>query len=414
MPRNVGHNLQSSPCLKGERVSFTGTLASMTHAAAADLVAENGGEASEHVSRQTTMLVIGEEGWPLEDSGQPSVKLQQALRWQEAGAELQIVNESDFLALLDLTEHRDEVHRLYTPAMLSSLLGVSTHVIRSWARKGLIRSVKQVHRLPYFDFREVSSARRLSELLQSGIPRRELEESLQRLPEVLRGEARPLEQLELLASDHTIVIRDRYGLVNPVSGQRLFDFEGDDDEGAEYDGPGPSSIQLIPRNVGAARLDRDWLVEGCRLYDAGKLDEALEAFRLAAMDSPNSADVQFQLAECLYRLGNAKGALERYYSAVEHDNEFLEAWTQIGCLHKELGDFAAAKTAFEVALHVLPEYPEAHFLLAEVLLETEEQDEAALHLEAYLEHEFRGPWSDIARQRLEQIRSTSCPEPLPF
>ncbi|MCA9031359.1 MAG: hypothetical protein KDA66_11145, partial [Planctomycetaceae bacterium] len=76
--------------------------------------------------------------------------------------------------------------------------------------------------------------------------------------------------------------------------------------------------------------------------------------------------------------------------------------------------FAAAKTAFEVALYVLPEYPEAHFLLAEVLLETEEQDEAALHLEAYLEHEFRGPWSEIARQRLEQIRSTSCPEPLPF
>ena len=187
--------LASSPALAGERVAFTGTLASMTHAQAAELVERHGGMATEHVSRQTTMLVIGEEGWPLDDDGHISVKLQLAQRWRDAGAELRVVNESDWLLLLGLTERRDEIRRLHTPAMLSQLLDVSVHVIRGWERAGLIRPVKRVYRLPYFDFQEVTSARRLSQLLAAGVPRREIEESLSQLPAVLRGDQRPLEQL---------------------------------------------------------------------------------------------------------------------------------------------------------------------------------------------------------------------------
>ncbi|MCH2586855.1 MAG: hypothetical protein MK004_00130, partial [Planctomycetales bacterium] len=31
-----------------------------------ELVANHGGNSTQHVNRQTTMLVVGEEGWPLE------------------------------------------------------------------------------------------------------------------------------------------------------------------------------------------------------------------------------------------------------------------------------------------------------------------------------------------------------------
>jgi len=394
--------LSSSPCLQGERVAFTGTLASMTHAQAAALVAEHGGVATEHVSRQTTMLVIGEEGWPLEDNGQPSVKLQQAERWRHAGCDIELLNESHWLALLGLNDHREEVHRLYTPAMLSTILGISVHVIRGWGRAGLIRPVRMVHRLPYFDFREVSSARRLNELLESGVPRKDLEESLRRLPGVQRGDDRPLEQLQILAHRLGVVIRDDHGLVMAVNGQRLLNFDGDrpNAEQAEADGELLPSIRFSPEKLKNSE-PKDWLIEGCRLYDAGRLREALEAFRLAAMTSPNSADVHFQIGECLYRLGRVEPALERYHAAVEHDPDFLEAWTQIGCLHRELGDPAAARVSFESALKLLPEYPDAHFHLAETLYDLGEDADARIHWEEYLQHDSRGPWADIARQRLE-------------
>lgn len=399
-------HLESSPCLQGERVAFTGILASMTHAQAAELVEQNGGIFTEHVSRKTTMLVVGEEGWPLEDNGQPSVKLLQADRWRQAGCELQILNESQWLELLELSTQRDEIHRLYTPAMLASILGVSVHVIRGWARVGLIRPVRKLYRLMYFDFREVSSARRLSELLESGIPRDEIESSLRKLPSVQRGDERPLEQLQILAHNAGVVLRDQHGLLLPGTGQRLLNF---DREETQQESSEPEENDYEPILFAKIRdedpVPRDWLVEGCRLYDAGDVREALEAFRLAAMSSPSGADVHFQLGECLYRLGELRAALERYYVAVEQDHDFLEAWTQIGCLHRELNDLESARTAFKVALDILPEYPDAHFHLAETEWEMDESRSAQTHWQEYLKHDSRGPWADIARQRLEQLTS---------
>ena len=45
--------------------------------------------------------------------------------------------------------------------MLSRLLGLPVNLIRRCGDIGLIHPVRRVCRLPYFDFREVASARRL-------------------------------------------------------------------------------------------------------------------------------------------------------------------------------------------------------------------------------------------------------------
>src|SRR5258707_14070379 len=110
-PSPTATSVDNSPVLAGEHVSFTGTLASMTHKEAHARVVECGGTAAEHVSRQTTMLVIGEEGWPLESDGQPSVKLQHAQKFNTEGLDIRIVNESDWLGFVGLDSWRTELHR---------------------------------------------------------------------------------------------------------------------------------------------------------------------------------------------------------------------------------------------------------------------------------------------------------------
>lgn len=391
----------SSPLLAGERVAFTGILASMTHRQAGELVEQHGGQPVQHVTQQTTLLVIGEEGWPLEDDGQPSVKLIQAQAVQQKGQPLRILSESEWLTALGLEAVRP--HQLYTPATLSQLLGLSVHDIRRWERMGLIHPVRRVMRLPYFDYAEVVAARRLADLIASGASAESLATSLDRLRHVVPGIDRPLAQLQLLTQGSHVLYRDPKGWVEPSSGQRVFTFE---------EPPPPSDVPVEPvasvpfpavRPDTLAHPPDHWFREGCRLSEEGHLAAAVEAYRLALIASPNEADYHFHLADTLYRQGNLRGAIERYFVAVEHDHEFLEAWTQLGCTLAESSDLDAARDAFRVALDLHPDFPDAHFHLAQLLEKLGDALAARHHWQKYLTFDQRGPWAELARQRLGDI-----------
>jgi tetratricopeptide (TPR) repeat protein len=400
----------------------------MTHQQAHELAQQHGGTATQHVSRQTTMLVVGEEGWPLEPDGHPSVKLQDASRLQQEGLPLRIVSESDWLRLLGLDGRCRDVHALYTPAMLSRSLDVPIGTIRRWERLGLIRPVKKVFRLPYFDYAEAAGVRRLNELLNAGVPRSQLEASLAKIRHLLPGIERPLAQLNLLAQDARLVARDDHGLFEPTTGQRCFDFlpadapnsplprlaEASEEEGTiiAFRSAAPQSGRAAPASstldspAADARANwsaEQWFAEGCRHLDAHRPESAIEAFRLALMERAESPEVHFHLAEALFRVGRAEAALERYYAAVEADHNYLEAWMQIGSLLAARGDLEPALDALRLALSVHADYPDAHWHAADVLLQLGRTEEAAHHWRSYLRFDTRGPWADEARQRLEEI-----------
>jgi DNA-binding transcriptional MerR regulator len=260
-------SVDNSPVLAGEHVSFTGTLASMTHKQAHARVVECGGTAAEHVSRQTTMLVIGEEGWPLEADGKPSVKLQHAQKFNAEGLDIRIVNESDWLGFVGLDGRRGELHRRCTPAMLSQMLNVSVHQIRHWERMGLIKAVTHVCRLPFFDFQEVAGARRLAELIEAGVPVKEIQTSLARLEAVVGVGQRPLVQLEILAGGRHVLYRDRAGRLKTARGQRMFDFAG-----APHRDATEAESVLLPSEPSVERsrwTAADWFDEARRLADDG-------------------------------------------------------------------------------------------------------------------------------------------------
>ena len=423
-------SLPSSLPLCGERVVFTGTLASMTHQEAMTVTEQYGGTATQHPSRQTTMLVIGEEGWPLEENGTPSQKLQIVQEWNEAGADIHILNESDWLYLLGYTRKQEEVHRLYTPAMLSKMLDVPLRIIRGWERAGLIQAVKKVHRLSYFDFQEVSSARKLVELISAGVSTTELEQSLYLLRKLMPGASQPLVQLEILARDSHLLYRDRHGPIEPKTGQRQFDFESLEESSfcsqksrhatevklqtSSEEKRKPFRLTKVFQESPFSResFPPDWFEEGCRYLEENSLEAAVEAFRLFLMDSPGDPVANFYLGEALYRQEQISAALERFYVAVECDHEYLEAWTQVGCLQLELGEKEVALDAFQIGLTIHSDYPDAHWHIAEILRQMGDIESAIEHWNAYLKYDQRGPWADTARQWLEKYRTGNDSEAL--
>ena len=389
--------------LEGERITFTGTLASMTHKQAADLVEEHGGEASAHLSRQTTILVVGEEGWPLESDGKPSQKYRQVQAWQSFGLEVRVIRESDWLQLLGLADRCQDVHRLHTPAMLGQMLNLPIPLIRRWEQIGLITAAKRICRLPYFDFQEVARLGRLSQLLESGVSRNQLERSLFAIEALFPEANRPRGMLSLLARGKELLLQDGHGLIEPLSRQRLLGFDDAEPSANPADAP-PSLAFPFQQSASPAAQPTtasEWFQRGCGLLrDEDDASAAIEAFRMSLMLQPGDAETQFCLADALYRAGCADAAMERYYAVIESDRTYVEAWTQIGCLHVERNEYEAAIAAFRIALDLHPDYPDAHLQLAEALATVDRHDEATEHWSRYLDFDDRGPWADLARQRL--------------
>jgi tetratricopeptide (TPR) repeat protein len=121
---------------------------------------------------------------------------------------------------------------------------------------------------------------------------------------------------------------------------------------------------------------------------------------------PDPADLNFHLADALYRAGRIDAAIERYYCAIEAAPDFIEAWTQLGCLQSEQGQLELAETSLITAISIHPANPDALLHYAQLLEQTDRADEAVSYWKQYLQHDSRGPWSDHARNRIAESEKT--------
>ena len=375
----------SSDTLQGKRLAFVGKLASMAKREAAQLARQHGATVLEKPDASADLIVVGEYEFPLPASGDQNDWFDDETRQKIEQQAIEVVTETQLWQRLGLVDSQHDIHRLYTPAMLADLLGVPVAVIRRWHRRGLIVPVREVRRLPYFDFQEVSTARRLAELLAAGASPRAMEKQLGAFARYLPGVARPLAQLSVIVQGKEILLRQGDGLLEP-GGQLRFDFDAWEEE------PPPSqAIPSTPEHMCrlAAELEED-----------GQLAAAADMYRAAMAALGPKPEICFQVAELLYRLGDLAGARERYYMAVELDEDYVEARANLGCVLAETGQHDLAVAAFEGALRYHPDYADVHYHLARTLDEMNRRDQAEEHWRAFIAEAPDSPWAEEARSRL--------------
>jgi tetratricopeptide (TPR) repeat protein len=382
---------QDDPCksLHGLRVGFVGRLAAMSRRDAIDLVRRQGGIPIEPLDAEIDLIVAGGDELPLD--WQPGEQLDERLAAAAARGQLEVIGEAEFWRRTGLIDDQKEVRQLYTPAMLADLAGVPVATVRRWHSRGLIIPVQQVHRLPYFDFREVQTARRLAQLLAAGVAPQAIERKLANWRRYLPQVERPLAQLAIIVQGKDLLLRSGDGLLE-AGGQRRFDFDRQDESAAHAAVAQVSPATLSPGEMlrAAEDLDAD-----------GQLREAAEMYRAALAAAGPDAETCFRLAELLYRLGEPEAARERYYMALEIDEEYVEARANLGCVLLEQGQLDLAIAAFEGALARHPDYADVHFQLARALDEAGRQTEALDHWQAFLTLAPGSPWAELARQRLD-------------
>ena len=379
--------------LRGRKVAFTGRLASMTRAEAAALVRRRGGQWVADVSRNTSFLVIGQEGWPIRRDGRLSRKLREARRLQRTHP-VAIMSEGEFLDRLGL-ETPPLDRQCYSTSRLSELLRVPGSRIRQWVQQGLVHPVQSLGGVHYFDFRQVSWIKTLCDLVEAGAGTGRIRRSLEQLRQWLPDVESCLDRLAVLEKDGRLLVRLDEDRLVEATGQGLFDF-GDDSP--------PATVQAVR----GPQTSEQWFDLGCSHEEAERYLEAERAYRQALRLSGPVAQTCFNLGNVLYALGRKGQAAERFSQAAELLPDYADAWNNLGNVLQELGQHDDAVAALRRAVDLDPASADAHYNLADALDGLKRIEEARAHWQCYLHFEPSGPWADYARRRLTQTAIATC------
>jgi hypothetical protein len=304
------------------------------------------------------------------------------------------------------------IRNLHTAAMMADVLGVPEAAIRHWIRTGLLGVAQRSGSVEWLDFGQLVVGRRLAHLLDSGLSLREIDAKLAGLaPGGAPAAAKAV---------HRVVVDGRRlsitsgGRLLGAGGQLQFPFYADSIAESHHgdtsdDGPvvvaaaerfGPDRVVDRSPRLPAGDVVDEILDLADDLEAAGEYLEAAEALRAVLQAQGPSADVNFMLAELLYRAGDLTAARERYYMTIELDADHVRARTSLGCVLAELDERELALAALEGVLRQEPDYADAHWHIAGVLASLGRDEEASRHLRRFLALAPDSPWADQARERL--------------
>jgi|SRR5579871_1018537 len=152
-------------------------------------------------------------------------------------------------------------------------------------------------------------------------------------------------------------------------------------------GDGDVEARALRQRLAANAKDLDARLELARLYARrGLPDLALEHYRFAAAQFPDSVEVTMALAKALRQFGETRQALETVESALARHTEGNWGLLSLeGILHDERGDFVAAEKAHRAAMALNPARSGLHNNLGYNLLLQGKPDGAAAEFRRALE-----------------------------
>jgi Flp pilus assembly protein TadD len=395
--------------LDGRRIAILGKLSGMSRRNAEQLVRNHGGQVALQIDAETQLAVVQDEAGDFAQivGGEGLFSESARAAWRDG--RLQLIRESEFWARLGLIDADKEVQRLYTPAMLAELVKLPVNAIRHWHRRGRLIAARTVGRLPYFDFEEVYVARRLAELISAGCSLSVVDRKLDELARLQPGMQRPLADANVLVTGNRLYVRRGDSVTEPT-GQLLIEFDASNASPSDadndlrtilpFDGVGRNAAGSTAADAPASRGPGELRSLALDFEENGEPARAIEVYRAILMSGDYTAEDHFCLAELLYRNGDLSAARERYYGAIELDEDYVEARANLGCVLAEQGELTLAEAAFRGALRYHPGFADAHFHLARLLDAMNRPHEASRHWQEFLALAPASPWAEEAHDRI--------------
>jgi protein O-GlcNAc transferase len=109
--------------------------------------------------------------------------------------------------------------------------------------------------------------------------------------------------------------------------------------------------------MSSPRTPAEWFETGNRLYAAGDISGAVDAYRRVIELQPEFPDAHNNLANALLRLGDFSAAIGSYHHAIRLRSDFAEAYHNLGALLQRMEQWQEAADAYRNALRFDPALP---------------------------------------------------------
>ncbi|MDR1052855.1 MAG: tetratricopeptide repeat protein [Planctomycetaceae bacterium] len=427
--------------LNGKTIYFLGKLKALNRTEASKAVRVYGGEVVRELSAVVDIVVVGEGdilscNWNLWND-----QLDAATKEAFEAGRLEIISEAFFWYKYgggQTVETSDLTKSLFTTSMLSEITKLPLPIVRQLERRQLIIPTKQIHQLGYYNTESVLMLRIVRNMLDAGISPIHATNMLQKIKHNTTDN-QLYNAADVQFNGRELFIVTKNGAVD-LSGQHLFNFVADSRQ-TEIDPNTRTQTtpnQTLPNQTTADQTtisqtvtsqtpteqatvnDAEFLplsvLDGIfdggtlqyqlqGLYDeawraelSGDLGLAIETYRTIIAVGGSTPQLNFQIAELLYRRGELAAARERYFAALEQDEEFVEARANLGCVLAELGEDQLAIAAFQGALKYHPDYAEVHFHLGMLLKRVGLICDAVEHLQLFVDLMPDSPWATKAHE----------------
>jgi tetratricopeptide (TPR) repeat protein len=281
---------------------------------------------------------------------------------------------------------------------VAQFFDISEGRLRYWERSGFLAPTGHDGKRGCYTFQDLISIRTAKTLLENNV-------SLQRVRRILDTIAKriprcphPVSRLRIMSDSKTVVVVDEDCEFEADTGQLLLDFKVRQLE--------EKVVAELPRYKEKIqkRTAYEWYLEGCRLDENEEtLAQAEEAYHKAIHIDPTLANAYTNLGNLLYRNGHVEDAKVLYSKAIEVDKKQPEAYYNLGFIEFEQANLKNAQECFITAVKLDSTFADAHFNLAMTLYRLNHYDRARYHWQHYLKLEPKGPWADVARQRLREM-----------
>ena len=271
------------------------------------------------------------------------------------------------------------------------ILQVSARQLQGWERAGLIDSLET------YTFQQLSQLRKLRLLSLQRIKSSRISASIAAMQRV-SGMSNPLLEAGMVYGGSRVVFRHEGAIVDPLSRQLVFDFEG----------RSPERVCTVVGEVAHQRFREsqaaELFYEAVRMEDEqGLVGRVIELYQRAVELHPGHAAALINLGTIYYNQRQYLQAEQVYRRATEADPNYALAFFDLGNALDELQRLNEAIDAYKAAIRIIPRYADAHYNLALAYERIGEHRRALPHWMTYSRLDPSGPWSNHARGQARRL-----------